>query len=198
MDTAANLDLVGILVPIVALLCIAVVPGLYFYFRYRTRRELQNTLRAAIERGLELTPQLLEQLGEPAQRKDADLRRGVLAIAVGVGLAAFGLLQEDPEVFSRLRAGGALFFHHWSCPRWALAIQQWPPAMRNSSPERFLPMTMAHTGSWCSGIKAGCVDGYGNLLATQRRLMIWLRTLSFGHGRSCIPSPGAVSLPRGL
>ena len=110
MDTAANLDLVGILVPIVALLCIAVVPGLYFYFRYRTRRELQNTLRAAIERGLELTPQLLEQLGEPAQRKDADLRRGVLAIAVGVGLAAFGLLQEDPEVFSRLRAGGALFF----------------------------------------------------------------------------------------
>ena len=110
MDTAANLDLVGILVPIVALLCIAVVPGLYFYFRYRTRRELQNTLRAAIERGLELTPQLLEQLGEPAQHKDADLRRGVLAIAVGVGLAAFGLLQEDPEVFSRLRAGGALFF----------------------------------------------------------------------------------------
>ena len=110
MDTAANLDLVGILVPIVALLCIAAVPGLYIYFRYRTRQELQTTLRAAIERGLELTPQLLGKLSEPAQRKDADLRRGVLTIAVGVGLAAFGLLQEDPEVFARLRAGGALFF----------------------------------------------------------------------------------------
>ena len=110
MDTAANLDPLGILLPILAMLCIAAVSGLYFYFRYRTRQELQSTLRAAIERGLELTPELLERLGEPAQRKDADLRRGVLAIAVGVGLAAFGLLQEDPEVFSRLRAGGALFF----------------------------------------------------------------------------------------
>ena len=110
MDTAANLDLVGILVPIVALLSIATVPVLYFYFRYRSRQESQSTLRAAIERGLELTPELLQQLGEPAQRKDADLRRGVLTMAVGVGLAAFGLLQGDPEVFLRLRAGGALFF----------------------------------------------------------------------------------------
>ncbi len=110
MDTAANLDLVGILVPIVALLSIATVPVLYFYFRYRSRQESQSTLRAAIERGLELTPELLQQLGEPAQRKDADLRRGVLTMAVGVGLAAFGLLVGDPEVFGRLRAGGALFF----------------------------------------------------------------------------------------
>ncbi len=110
MDTAANLDLVGILVPIVALLSVATVPVLYFYFRYRSRQESQSTLRAAIERGLELTPELLQQLGEPAQRKDADLRRGVLTMAVGVGLAAFGLLQGDPEVFLRLRAGGALFF----------------------------------------------------------------------------------------
>jgi len=110
MDTAANLDLVGILVPIVALLSIATVPVLYFYFRYRSRQESQSTLRAAIERGLELTPELLQQLGEPARHKDADLRRGVLTMAVGIGLAAFGLLVADPEVFSRLRAGGALFF----------------------------------------------------------------------------------------
>ena len=110
MDTAANLDPIGILVPIVVMICLAAITGLYFYFRYRTRRERQSTLRAAIERGLELTPELLQQLGEPAQRKDADLRRGVLTMAVGVGLAAFGLLQGDPEVFLRLRAGGALFF----------------------------------------------------------------------------------------
>ena len=110
MDTAANLDPIGILVPIVVMICLAAITGLNFYFRYRTRRERQSTLRAAIERGLELTPELLQQLGEPAQHKDADLRRGVLAIAVGVGVAAFGLLQGDPEVFLRLRAGGALFF----------------------------------------------------------------------------------------
>ena len=110
MDTAANLDPLGILVPIVVLLSLAAIAGLYLYFRYRTRKERQSTLRAAIERGLELTPELLQQLGEPAQPKDVDLRRGVLAIAVGVGIAAFGLLQGDPEVFGRLRAGGALFF----------------------------------------------------------------------------------------
>ena len=109
MDNAADMTFIGILVPIVAMICVFAIPGLYIYFRYRTQQESQSTLRAAIERGLELSPELLQQLGEQARPKDADLRRGVLAIAVGAGIAAFGLLQGDPEVFLRLRAGGAMF-----------------------------------------------------------------------------------------
>ena len=109
MDAAANLDPIGILVPIVVMLSLAAVVGLYFYFRYRTRRERQATLRAAIDQGVELTPELLQQLGEPMRDKDADLRRGVLAIAIGVGIATFGFLAGEPELLLRLRAGGALF-----------------------------------------------------------------------------------------
>jgi hypothetical protein len=109
MLSDSTMSIVGTVVPVVTMICIAAVPIFYFYFRHRNRQELQQTLRSAIEQGKELTPELLEQLGEPARGKDLDLRRGVLAIAFGIGIAAFGYLQTDPDVFLKLRAGGALF-----------------------------------------------------------------------------------------
>ncbi len=109
MHSDNAMSIVGIVVPVVTMLCFAAVPIFYFYYRHRNRQELQKTLRAAFEQGKELTPELLEQLGEPARGKDLDLRRGVLTIAFGIGIAAFGALHNDPEVFLKLRAGGALF-----------------------------------------------------------------------------------------
>ena len=104
-----TMSIVGTIVPVVTMICFAAIPIFYFYFRHRNRQELQKTLRAAIEQGKDLTPELLEQLGEPTRGKDADLRRGALAIAFGVGIVTFGYLHNDPEVFLKLRAGGALF-----------------------------------------------------------------------------------------
>jgi O-antigen/teichoic acid export membrane protein len=108
MHSDNAMSIVGIVVPVVTMICFAAVPIFYFYYRHRSRQELQKTLRAAIEQGKGLTPELLEQLGEPARGKDMDLRRGVLAIAFGIGIATFGLLHNDPDVFLKLRAGGAL------------------------------------------------------------------------------------------
>jgi O-antigen/teichoic acid export membrane protein len=108
MHSDNAMSIVGIVVPVVTMICFAAVPIFYFYYRHRSRQELQKTLRAAIEQGKELTPELLEQMGEPVRGKDLDLRRGVLAIAFGIGIAAFGFLHNDPDVFLKLRAGGAL------------------------------------------------------------------------------------------
>jgi hypothetical protein len=104
-----SMSIVATVVPVVTMICFAAVPIFYFYFRYRNRLELQKTLRAAIEQGKELTPELLEQLGEPSRGTDLDLRRGVLTIACGIGIATFGYLQTDPDVFLKLRAGGVMF-----------------------------------------------------------------------------------------
>jgi O-antigen/teichoic acid export membrane protein len=104
-----TMSIVGTIVPVVTMICIAAVPVFYFYYRHRNRLELQKTLRAAIEQGKELTPEILEQLGEAPRGKDQDLRRGVLTIAFGIGIATFGFLHNDPDVFLKLRAGGALF-----------------------------------------------------------------------------------------
>lgn len=110
MLSDSTMSIVGTIVPVVMMICFAAVPIFYFYYRHRNRQELQRTVRSAIEQGRELTPELLEQLGEPVRSKDLDLHRGVLTIAFGIGIAAFGFLSTDPELFLKLRAGGALLF----------------------------------------------------------------------------------------
>jgi hypothetical protein len=81
-----------------------------FYFRYKTRRELQETLRAAIQSGQELTPEALERIGGPPAPKDTDLRRGVITSAVGLALVAFSFIHTgmDEDGAAGVRATGVL------------------------------------------------------------------------------------------
>lgn len=99
---------IGALVPIVTVLAVAAVVALSSYLRHRIRIEVQQTVRAAIEHGQALTPELLERLGEPPRTREADLRRGVMALAVGLGIVAFGALLGDEEAFDSLLAIGAV------------------------------------------------------------------------------------------
>lgn len=86
-------------VPIVMFICLAVVFGLHFLFRFRARAEMQATVRAALDKGHELTPELIERLGQPKSPPHGDLRRAVIWIAAGIGLVAFGFIlgEEDAE-----------------------------------------------------------------------------------------------------
>lgn len=93
----------GILIPIFGIfMIIAVVIGpiwITSYFKARDRAELHETLRVAYEKGQPPPPELIEKLtaasdtpvAAPSGRVDADLRRAVVLIAVGGGLAALGL-----------------------------------------------------------------------------------------------------------
>ena len=51
---------------------------------------MQQTIRIALDKGHELTPEIVERLGRPAPSEFRDLRLGVIWIAVAVGLASFG------------------------------------------------------------------------------------------------------------
>jgi hypothetical protein len=81
-----------------------IIISLFFWFRFRARSEMQNTIRAAIEKGQELTPELVESLGKPQQpSKDKDLRLSLIWFAVAFGIAAFGsavgAAEAEEEVF---------------------------------------------------------------------------------------------------
>jgi hypothetical protein len=57
--------------------------------------DAQVTIRAALEKGQPLSPELLERLMLPiasnANRRNVDLRRGVILVAVGVGIGVIGV-----------------------------------------------------------------------------------------------------------
>ena len=79
------------LIPIVMFVVIAVIFWLFYLFRHRNRAEIQQTIRLALEKGNDLSPELIDRLGEPPAGKDRDLRRGLVWIALGVGLALCGV-----------------------------------------------------------------------------------------------------------
>jgi hypothetical protein len=64
--------------------------SLFFWFRFRARGEMQQTIRAAIEKGQELSPEIIERLGNPKRPRDKDLRLALIWLASAVGLFLFG------------------------------------------------------------------------------------------------------------
>ena len=101
-----------VLIPIFMFLSTAFVFFSWFYFRHRSRMETQQTIRMALEKGSELSPEFMKQLGEPPQPKDRDLRRGLIwfAISIGLVLIGFAVGMQDPDALSGLLAGAALPF----------------------------------------------------------------------------------------
>ncbi len=100
------------LVPIVMFISVAAVFGLLFWFRYRTRAEMQETFRLALDKGQELTPEIIDRLGHPQSSKDKDLRLGViwLAIAVGLVLCAFAIPDDSGDALRGVLAGAGFPF----------------------------------------------------------------------------------------
>ena len=98
------------LIPTVMFVMIGIVMGLFYYFRYRTRAEMQQTVRVALEKGQELSPELVERLGEPKKSADSDLRRGMIALALAFGIAAFGFLLDEEDVPEKMLAISMLPF----------------------------------------------------------------------------------------
>lgn len=92
----------GILVPLapfVMVVCIVVIP---MWLKSRDRREMQATVRAAIERGQPLPPELIEAMSKDVKApKESsavrDMRVGVILIAVGAGLGVLGIMLGQVE-----------------------------------------------------------------------------------------------------
>ena len=68
------------------------------YLKSREKREMQATVRHAIDKGQQLPPELIEAMTKDVSSKlpsrTRDIRRGIIWLAVGIGIAAFGFLSE--------------------------------------------------------------------------------------------------------
>ncbi|QQQ18387.1 hypothetical protein JIP62_14005 [Brevundimonas vitis] len=68
------------------------------YLKSRERREIQQTVRAAIDKGQALPPEVIEAMSKDVTKnlpsRSRDLRKGIIWLAVGIGLAAFGVVSD--------------------------------------------------------------------------------------------------------
>ncbi len=74
-----------------------VLLAVFFWFRYKTRREMQDTIRVALDKGQELSPELIDRLGHPKAPKDKDLRLGVIWVAAAIGFAMLGFAVPEED-----------------------------------------------------------------------------------------------------
>ncbi|MGH8035301.1 MAG: DUF6249 domain-containing protein, partial [Lysobacterales bacterium] len=77
----------------------------YFYWNHKNRAAIMTTVQSALERGTELTPELLTQLGAAGNPRMKDMRRGIIFLAIGMAGLLSSLFFEDADVLMGMRAG---------------------------------------------------------------------------------------------
>jgi len=95
-------------IPLSMFIGLSVVLSLWVWFRYKAKRDLQVTIRAAIEKGEGLSPELIENLVNPPVSPQRDLRRGVISVVTAVALALFAFFLDEGDAFGPLM-GIAMF-----------------------------------------------------------------------------------------
>ena len=90
---------------IVLFLAVAAVFCVKYYLNYRAKQEVQATVRAALERGVP-TGEILDRMVDTPPPRGSDLRRGVIWLALGTGLAAFGFAIDPDDVARPMLAIG--------------------------------------------------------------------------------------------
>ncbi|MCK7598558.1 DUF6249 domain-containing protein [Microbulbifer sp. CAU 1566] len=106
-----NEDTLALLVPFGFFLLVGMSLWMVLHFRNKQSLAIQETVRIALEKGMPLSPELIDQMGannKPHPLKD--VRRGIVWIAVAVGMALFGYCIPDPsnQAFSAILAIAAL------------------------------------------------------------------------------------------
>jgi len=78
-------DIIGVSIPVVAIVMGVLLAMVAIYFAHRRNREEQATIRLAMEKGVELPPDLFHRQSDRGYRTNP-LRRGITWTAVGIAL----------------------------------------------------------------------------------------------------------------
>jgi len=97
-------------IPIVLFTGMTVVFVSLFWFRYKARSEMQSTIRTALDKGQELTPEVIDRLGHPKAPKDKDLRYGIIWLSLASALVLIGFAVPEPDALRGTLAGAAFPF----------------------------------------------------------------------------------------
>jgi len=77
-------------VPVALFFVIGVIFGLHFFFRFRTKQEMHQTIREVLARG-DQNGHVIEEVMAGLNPPNADLRRGLIAVAIGFGFVVLGI-----------------------------------------------------------------------------------------------------------
>jgi hypothetical protein len=103
---------VAVFIPITIFISTAIVFIVFLFLRYRTRYDYQRTVRLAVEKGQQLTPEFLERLNDRALKQERnpnrDLRLGAISVAIGLAIGSFGLILGEPDAVRPLMGVGNL------------------------------------------------------------------------------------------
>lgn len=89
-----------VLIPLALFAMIAVIVVVPIWLKSRERRELQTTLRTAIDKGQPLPPEVIEAMTKNvkvAPTSVSDMRTGIIWLAVGIGFGVFGFILGFEE-----------------------------------------------------------------------------------------------------
>jgi len=89
---------------------LTIVFSLFVWFRYRSRSDMQQTVRMALDKGVELNPEVIDRLGHPRASKNRDLRLGTIWLSLAVALALIGVAVGEAEALRGTLAGAAFPF----------------------------------------------------------------------------------------
>ena len=89
-------------IPIAFFIMIGAIVLVPAWLKSKERKEMQATLRASIEKGQALPPEIVEALSKENNKPPAtaarDLRVGVILLAVSLGIALFGYMVSFAEM----------------------------------------------------------------------------------------------------
>ena len=84
----------ALLLPIIAVVMGCSVPivivSLLFYFRHRKNQMLHETIRAMVEKGVPIPPEMFKTVDNAPKQPRNDMRTGLILIGIGSGLAFLG------------------------------------------------------------------------------------------------------------
>ena len=90
-----------ILIPLAPFIMVIAIVAIPAWLKSRDRREMQATLRSAIEKGQPLPPEVIDSISKENAKPPAtaarDLRTGVILLSVAVGVALFGYAVSFAE-----------------------------------------------------------------------------------------------------
>lgn len=95
-ERAETPQMEAIVVPTATFGFIALVIFIVAFYHFRRERVRHETLRAMVEKGVEIPPELLAP--PAAAKKHSDLRRGLVLLGTGLGVVGFFALIKDQEV----------------------------------------------------------------------------------------------------
>jgi hypothetical protein len=93
------------IIPVVLFVVLGIISLGFFYWNYKNRLSIMDTVQKAIDHGSELTPDLLAKLGAAVNPRVRDLRRGIIFLSIGVAGLLCSLFFADPDIISGIRAG---------------------------------------------------------------------------------------------